>query len=106
MDTRLVKLGQQQQEGVNIHSPGPLFHKVTLGQNPHHFLLDGKVFRQFDFLRFAMNAVILLQHAQNGVRLEAGAQSLVLSRERDASQRIPLFEVDRRWRITRFDTHD
>ena len=106
MDASLVKLGQQQQEGVDIHSPGSLLHKIAFGQNPNHFFFYRKVLRQLDLLRLAMNTVVLLEHTQNGVRLEAGAQRLVLSRERDASQRIPLFKVDRGRRIARFDTHD
>jgi len=89
MNSTLVKLGQQKQKAINVHRPRSFLHEFALRQNPHDFLFDGKIFRQRDLFRFAVNTVVFLEDAQHGVRLKAGAQSLVFPREGDASQRIP-----------------
>ena len=106
MNAGLVEFRQQQQEPVDIHRPGSLVGESSFAQDAGHFVFDGKVFRQLDFLGGALDAEVLVENGENRVGLETGAESLVLAREGDPSQRIPLFEVDRRRRIARLDAHD
>ena len=106
MNAGLVEFRQQQQKPVNVHRPRSFFHKIAVVQNSDDFFLDGEIFRQRDFLRFAMNAIVFLEDAQNGVGLETGAESLVFPRERDACERVPLLEVDWRRGISRLDADD